>query len=191
MSDIDTVLNGVEAGDAFYDPAQDFDGVLPAGEYLVHIKEMEIKDDIVIKNKFLADIYIPTFTVAKENESQEYNVNGDTITGKAFVGRTIPAKGFFRFKRPDPAKYPQLADSQGSNKRYMEFAGAIGKNIEEVDGRFKLPSLDEDIVKGEPARVKVVHDKWLGREGDEMVSPKVLDVFKWADGKKVYDDIPF
>ena len=73
----------------------------------------------------------------------------------------------------------------------MEFADSLGVKIEEVDGRFKLPTLDEDYVRGEPARVKVVHDKWLGRDGDEMVSPKVVDVFKWSKGKKVYDDIPF
>ena len=191
MSDIDSVLNGVEEGDAFYDPSQDFDGVLPAGEYLAHVKEMQIKDDVVVKGKFLADIYEPTFVVAKENKSQKYDIDGDSVSGKAFVGRTIPHKGIFRFKRPDPAKYPQLSDSQGSNKKYMEFADSLGVKIEEVDGRFKLPTLDEDYVRGEPARVKVVHDKWLGRDGDEMVSPKVVDVFKWSKGKKVYDDIPF
>ena len=191
MSDIDSVLNGVEEGDAFYDPSQDFDGVLPAGEYLAHVKEMQIKDDVVVKGKFLADIYEPTFVVAKENKSQKYDIDGDSVSGKAFVGRAIPHKGIFRFKRPDPAKYPQLSDSQGSNKKYMEFADSLGVKIEEVDGRFKLPTLDEDYVRGEPARVKVVHDKWLGRDGDEMVSPKVVDVFKWSKGKKVYDDIPF
>tara|TARA_Y100000034_G_C6650061_1_gene284442 strand:- start:18 stop:593 length:576 start_codon:yes stop_codon:yes gene_type:complete len=191
MSDIDAVLNGVEDSDAFYDPSQDFDGVLPAGEYLVHVKEMDIKDDIVIKSKFLADIYVPTFIVAQENMTQDYDIDGHTVSGKAFVGRTIPHKGIFRFKRPDAAKYPQLSDSQGSNKKYMEFADALGMKVEEVDGRFKLPTLDEDFVKGEPAKVKVVHDKWIGRDGDEMVTPKVIDVFKWSNGKKVYDDIPF
>ena len=191
MSDVSTVLGSMDSSDAFYDPSQDFDGVIPAGEYLAHVKELNVKDDIVIKNKFLEDIYLPTFVVAKENESMEYDVDGEKVSGKAFIGRTIPAKGFFRFKNPDPAKYPQLSDSPGSNKRYMELADSLGLNVAEEDGRYKLPSMDEDVVKGIPVKIKVVHDKWLGRDGDEMVSPKVIETFKWNEGERTLDDIPF
>ena len=191
MADINEILNSTESSGAYYDPSQDFDGIVPIGDYYAHICGLDVRKDVIVRGKFLADIYVPSFKVAKENATNDYGTNGEDVSGKAFVGREIKAKGFFRFKNPDKAKYPQLSDSQGSNKRYMEFADALGVKVEEVDGRFKLPTLDEDYVKGEPAKVKVVHDKWLGREGDEMISPKVIDVFKWSDGKKVYDDIPF
>ena len=191
MSNVTDILGNMNSSDAYYDPSQDFDGVMPAGEYLAHVESLEIKEDIVIKNKFLADIYIPKFTIAKENENNEYGVNGDKVSGKAFVDRKVPSKGFFRFKNPDSAKYPQLSDSPGSNKRYMELASGLGLTVEESDGRYRLPTMDEDTIKGTPVKIKVVHDKWLGRDGDEMVSPKAIDVNEWKEGTKVLSDIPF
>ena len=52
--------------------------------------EMCIRDrrNVVVKGKFLSDIYEVTFTVADENSGMEYqNDKGESISGSTFVGR--------------------------------------------------------------------------------------------------------
>ena len=193
MPNIDDVLSGtsIESGDSYYDPSLDFDGIVPVGDYYAHITGLEVKKNIVIRKKFLADIYVPAFKLSKENSDKDFGSNGEMISGKAFVGREIRGKGFFRFKNPDKAKHPNLSDSQGSNKRYMEFVEALGIKTAEDGGRFRLPEVTEDDIYGLPVLAKVIHDKWTTDDGEEKSTAKVLSLFNWSEGKREMLDVPF
>lgn len=194
MPNIDDILDATttETGNAYYDPSLDFDGIIPVGDYYAHVTGLEIKKDIVIRNKFLADIYVPVFKLAKENSDKSFGSNGEMIPGKAFVGKELKGKGFFRFKNPDRVKYPKLSDSQGSNKRYMEFVGSLGiKTSDDGSGRFKLPEISEDDIYGKPVIAKIIHDKWTTDDGEERSTAKVLSLFDWSDGKREMIDVPF
>jgi hypothetical protein len=192
MSGIDSILGEVSGGGAFYDPALDTGGVmLPEGDYYAHVKEVSIKENVVVKSKFLSDIYNLTFTVAKENADNSY---GD-ISGIAFVGKDIKSKGFFRFKTPDKSKYPNLSENAGSNKGFMSLLDglSIPSNKREVDGRtlFELPMLSSVEADGLPAIVKVVHDKWVNRDGEDVTTPKVVAIYNWKTGVKKEAELPF
>mgnify|MGYP003148163820 CR=1 FL=1 len=170
-----------DSNESFYDPSKDENKfvVIPEGEYEAHVKSLELRENVVVKNKFLSDIFTPTFKIA----------SGD------FKGKSIKAKGFFRFKTPDKERYPDLSDNSGSNKGYMNLIESLGVNAEskEVDGNtvYKLPFIKAYDIEGKPAIIKVVHDKWKNSEGEEVTTPKVINVFKWESGKEDTSDLPF
>ena len=56
MADVGTILNS-GGQDSWYDPAQDYSGPMPEGEYKAHVKSLSVKRNIVVKSKFLSDIY--------------------------------------------------------------------------------------------------------------------------------------
>ena len=118
-----------DSNESFYDPSQDENKfvIIPEGTYEAHVKGLELKENIVVRAKFLCDIFSPVFKIA----------SGE------FKGKTVKSKGFFRFKSPDKEKYPDLSDNPGSNKGYMRFIEALGIKPEskEVDGNtvYKLP----------------------------------------------------
>ena len=71
-----------DSNESFYDPSQDENKfvVIPEGEYEAHVKGLELKENIVVRQKFLCDIFSPIFKIA----------SGD------FKGKTVKSKGFFR-----------------------------------------------------------------------------------------------
>ena len=86
MADVGTILDSTDSKDSWYDPKQDFSGPMPEGEYKAHVKSLSIKRNVVVKSKFLSDIYEVTFTVADENSEMEYqNDKGESISGSTFV----------------------------------------------------------------------------------------------------------
>ena len=170
-----------DSNESFYDPSQDENKfvVIPEGQYEAHVKGLELKENIVVREKFLCDIFSPIFKIA----------SGD------FKGKTVKSKGFFRFKSPDKEKYPDLSDNSGSNKGYMTFIEVLGVKAEskEVDGKtiYKLPFVKSYDIEGSPCIIKVEHDKWNNSDGEEVVMPKAMSVFKWKDGKSDTSDLPF
>jgi len=192
MSNIDSILGDVSGGESFYDPSLDSGGVmLPEGDYFVHVKEMSIKENVVVKSKFLSDIYNLTFTVAKENVENSYG----ELSGGVFVDKDVKSKGFFRFKAPDKSKYPNLSDNQGSNKGYMSLVNGLGVPTDEkvIDGKtlYSLPLLSAGEIEGTPAIVKVVHETWVNREGEDVTTPKAVAIYKWEGGVKKEAELPF
>ena len=96
MADVGAILESKESQDSWYDPRQDFSGPMPEGEYKAHVKSLNIKRNVVVKRKFLSDIYEVIFTVADENSDMEYQDDkGETLNGATFVGRDFRSKGFF------------------------------------------------------------------------------------------------
>ena len=170
-----------DSSESFYDPSQDENKfvIIPEGQYEAHVKSLELKENVVVKKKFLSDIFIPMFKIA----------SGD------YKGKTVKSKGFFRFKSPDKEKYPDLSDNSGSNKGYMNLIESLGVNAEskEIDGKtmYKLPFIKSYDIEGNPAIIKVAHDKWTNSEGEEVTTPKVINVFKWENGKEDTSDLPF
>jgi hypothetical protein len=189
MSSISSILDDTTGGDSYYDPSLDQGGVmLPEGEYYAHVTDVSIKENVVVKSKFLSDIYNLTFTIADKSGENTYN----GLSGKAFVGESVKSKGFFRFKKPDVEKHPNLSSNSGSNRGYMELLNGLRLELEKNDsGLFSLPILSNAESEGLPAIVKVVHDKWTNRDGKEMVTPKVISVFEWADGERDLSSLPF
>ena len=191
MADVGTILNS-GGQDSWYDPAQDYSGPMPEGEYKAHVKSLSVKRNIVVKSKFLSDIYEITFTVADENKDMEYqNDKGESVSGSTFVGRDFRSKGFFRFKKPRKSEYPNLSENMGSNRSYMELVNSFGLNMEESDGKFYLPELDESDIEGLPVVARVYHDTWIDGEGRERITPKASMVFTWEGGDKKEEDLPF
>jgi hypothetical protein len=181
---VGSVLGDVSGGSSYYDPSLDTGGAkVPEGSYFAHVKELSIKENVVVKGKFLSDIYNVTFIISKESSEP------------GFAGRDVKSKGFFRFKDPDPDKYPSLSSNSGSNKGYKELLDGLGISPEEkeVDGNtvYSLPLLNSSDAEGMPVVIKVVHDKWTNRDGEEVTTPKAISVFKWAEGKKEIFDMPF
>ena len=79
----------------------------------------------------------------------------------------------------------------GSNRSYMELVNSFGLNMEEVDGKFYLPELDESDIAGTPVIAKLYHETWLDSEGEERVTPKASMIFAWEDGEKKEEELPF
>ena len=77
---IDSVLGGVMGGESYYDPSEDKPKVIvPEGDYYAHVKEFTVKEDVVIRNKYLADIYNLTFKLATENWLQLHQIPYDRL----------------------------------------------------------------------------------------------------------------
>ena len=56
---------------------------------------------------------------------------------------------------------------------------------------YALPVLTPSNVEGIPAIVKIKHETWTNRDGEEVTSPKVVSVFSWNNGKVDTSDVPF
>ena len=192
MADVGAILESKNSQDSWYDPTQDFSGPMPEGEYKAHVKSLNIKRNVVVKGKFLSDIYEVIFTVADENKDMEYQDDkGDPLSGATFVGRDFRSKGFFRFKKPSKSEYPNLSENMGSNRSYMELVNSFGLSMEEVDGKFYLPELDSSDIEGLPVIAKLYHDTWVNSDGEEKITPKASAIFSWEEGERKEEDLPF
>jgi len=190
MSSVDSILES--KSEAYYDPAADFSGVMPEGTYKAYATELTVKEDLVVRGTYLADVYEVTFEVAEENSNETYEVDGKEINGKAFVGKKVKSKGFFRFKKPDPSTHPNLEENSGSNKSYKELVESFSISLEEdSEGRFYLPSVDESDVSGMPVLIDVYHIKWVDNEGKERTTPRAGAIYVWDGQKKKEEDLPF
>tara|TARA_R110000764_G_scaffold34737_2_gene77427 strand:- start:463 stop:1035 length:573 start_codon:yes stop_codon:yes gene_type:complete len=186
---IDAVLGNVMGGESYYDPTLDTPNIIaPEGEYYAHIKDFTMKADVVIKNKYMADIYNLNFKLAPENADKEF----DGVSGSMFVGKLIKSKGFFRFKNPNS---PNLEPHSGGNREFKEVLESLGISPEEkeIEGKkvFVLPTFTPENTEGKPVIIKVKHESWLNREGEEMKTPKAINVFSWTNGKVDVSDLPF
>ena len=56
MSDVATVLDSSSSSNAWYDPSADFSGVMPVGTYKAYAKELIVKENLLVRGKFLADV---------------------------------------------------------------------------------------------------------------------------------------
>jgi len=170
MSDIGEMIDSLDDNQAYYDPTSDTSGEKKAlvleGTYEATVSKLTIKRDIVVKNKYLSDIYEAHYTLEDERYPE-------------LKGREIKSKGYFRFKLPNKEKYPKLEDNQGNNKGYMIFAEACGFEMQKDDqGRYSLPMITEGDIVGNAVNIKVVHDKWTDNSGEERVTPLAVNVFK-------------
>jgi hypothetical protein len=190
MSSVDSVLNS--SSEAYYDPAADFSGVMPEGTYKAYATELIVKEDLVVKGKYLSDVYEVTLEIADENSEYTYEQDGKEVSGKAFVGKKIKSKGFFRFKKPDPSTHPDLEENSGSNKSYKELVESFGvKTEEDAEGRFFLPSVNESDIVGVPVIIEVYHSKWTDNDGNERTTPRAGSIYKWDGKKRRLSDLPF
>ena len=168
-------LNNIFGEDAWYEPKSQGGGSsVQAGKYdNVEVKDLNIKKDIVVSGKFLADIYEPVFNIE---------------------GKDVKHKGIFRFKKPDPAKYPNLQADMGSNSGYYALCDMMDM-VQKKDDKMILPELDVESFKRFLFNVEVVIEEWVGREGNDMKTPRVKMVFKAVAKAKDEtindDDLPF
>ena len=186
---VNDILDDMVGGESFYDPTEDKPNVMvQEGEYYAHVKDVTVKEDVVIRGKYLADIYNIIFNLSAENSEKEFN----GIGGSTFVNKEVRSKGFFRFKTPDSKN---LEPNAGGNGGYKAMVEALGVKIEEkeVDGKtmYALPSINPADVEGLPAIIKVAHETWKNRDGEDMTSPKAVGIYKWANGKRDESDLPF
>ena len=192
MSDVATFLDSDSPSDAWYDPSADFSGVMPVGAYKAYAKDLVVKENLVVRSKYLADVYEVKFEVAEENAENVYDVDGKEVSGKSFVGKEIRSKGFFRFKSPSDNK---LQPNSGGNREFKELCESLGIKPEEkeVDGKtlYALPVLTPSNCEGMPAIIKIKHENWTNRDGEEVTSPKAVGVFSWSNGKQDLSDLPF
>jgi hypothetical protein len=151
-------LEEIFGEDAWYEPGENkSSSMVEAGTYEnITVCELNVKPDIVVQGKFLADIYEPVFEIN---------------------GKKVKHKGLFRFKKPDPAKYPNLQADMGSNSGYFNFCEMVHLTYSK-NGKMVLPELSEETLKRYIYNVEVVVEEWIGREGNEMKTPRVSKVLK-------------
>ena len=53
MADVGTILDSSKSQDSWYDPRQDFSGLMPEGEYKAHVKSLNIKRNVKVKGQNL------------------------------------------------------------------------------------------------------------------------------------------
>ena len=187
---INSVLEDVMGGESYYDPTEDRPNVIvPEGEYYAHVKDYTVKEDVVIRVKHLEDIFNLNFKLSEDNSDKV--IDGES-SGSHFVGKVLRSKGFFRFKNPSEKN---LQPNSGGNRQFKELCEALRIKPEEkeVDGKtlYSLPILTPSNCEGVPAIVKVKHETWTNRDGEEVTSPKVVGVFSWSNGKIDTSDVPF
>ena len=207
MSDInkmfDTAINEV----SLYRPDSDNKGSkekwIPfnEGQYYGHI--INVTTRIVdVQEKYRARVYNYSIRVAPKNSDMKYPYTlEDKIkeqSGKEYVGRTIWAKGVFRFLEPGNAD-PFESNSEG-NKSYFYFCQAIGlqckdvsKDIDGEEVMFKeLPNLTTADMEGQPVIAICGHGKpYTNKEGKEVTPFQVKYVKEWPKGRVLDEDIPF
>ena len=155
----DNTLNDLLGGeDSWYEPTERKpQSMLAGGKYNAKVVGLNVKDDKEIQGQFLADIFEP-----------EFEINGTNVKHK----------GLFRFKKPDPSLYPHLQADMGSNTGYYIFLDQCGLLKENKEGKIMLPSLTLDMINGMEFEVEVVVEKWTGRDGNDMSTPRVSKVLK-------------
>tara|TARA_R100000458_G_C8262855_1_gene238192 strand:+ start:614 stop:1132 length:519 start_codon:yes stop_codon:yes gene_type:complete len=172
MNDTLKNLEEVFGEDSWFDPSQSKSAPIEEGSHTsVKVTDLVVKEDVEIQGKFLADIYEPVFSIN---------------------GREVKHKGLFRFKKPNPSKYPHLQADMGSNSGYYNFCKQLGI-AQEKDGKVLLPQLTLETLKTYEYDVEVVNETWTGREGNEMKTPRVKFV-KGAHQKGELvneEDLPF
>lgn len=185
MSDVKDLLNDIDSNVAYYNPSDDTSGkkfaTIEEGTYEANVSKLVVKKDIVVKNKYLSDIFEAHYTIDDKRYPDLQN-------------REVKSKGYFRFKSPDKEKYPNLEDNQGNNKGYMIFAEACGFEMsKDEEGRYLLPFVMESDIAGNPVTIKVVHDKWTDQSGEERITPVAINVFKSKTREKPLKDeeLPF
>lgn len=168
-------LNDVFGEDAWYEPGENGSGgsVETGNHDEVVVDDLNIKRDIKVQGKYLADIYEPVF-----------NING----------KKIKHKGVFRFKKPDPSRYPDLQENPGSNAGYYALLNMMDM-VQEKDGKMLLPEIDVEAFKRFIFNVEVIVEEWVGREGNDMKTPRVKTITKATQRSKeaLMDDgdLPF
>jgi len=171
---LDTLIGTDE--DSWFEPTNKSpQASIQEGTYNAKIVDLNIKADKEVQGKFLADIYEPVFEID---------------------GVEVKHKGLFRFKKPDPSVYPHLQADMGSNAGYYAFMSLASLQVEK-DGKILLPQLTDEMVKDTEWEVQVVVEKWTGREGNEMQTPRVSKTLQFLSTEKVGDlpltddDLPF
>ena len=174
------------------------------GQYYGHIVDVESRI-VDVQEKYRARVYNYLLKVAPKNGDLNYpwideEGKQKKQSGKAYVGRTIRARGVFRFLEPGNAD-PFEANPEG-NKSYYYFCQAIGlecKDVtKEIDGEqvtFKeLPNLTTDKMEGQPVIGVCGHGKpYINKDNKEVTPFQVKFVKEWPKGRVLEDDenIPF
>ena len=186
--------------DATFDNATD--GYQPAmpGKYPSHVSSFEA---VSLQNG--GKVFNIEFTLANECKKMEIqkmvrlgNKYEGTVLNDDGIPETINA-GFMSGKTYRSAGVfltPNLPSDQGwKNRKYKEFFTNMGvKFDEDEDGKIKLQEVEEEDVIGLPALVDVKPYSYVGKDGEEKASLRVLSVFPWNDGtrkEQKESDVPF
>jgi len=186
MSDVEQMLGELDNNVAYYNPSDDTSGkkyaTIEEGSYEATVSKLIIKKDVIIKGKYLSDIFEASYTLDDTNHPD-------------LKGREVKSKGYFRFKEPDSKKYPNLESNDGNNKGYMIFSEACGFEMKKDDqGRYLLPYVMESDIAGNSVTIKVIHDTWKDQSGEDRVTPIAINVFKSnrvVDKPLSEDELPF
>jgi hypothetical protein len=167
------ILDNLLSEDAWYEVKDTSQSPIEEGKYTAKVSALNVKSDIEVQGKFLADIFEPVFSIN---------------------GVDVKHKGLFRFKKPDPSLYPHLQEDMGSNGSYFAFMD-MAKLTQEKDGKVLLPALTLDMLNSMEYEVEVVIESWTGRNGNDMKTPRVAKVLSIKQPVKVQDikedELPF
>tara|TARA_R100000353_G_scaffold9914_1_gene11106 strand:+ start:1965 stop:2516 length:552 start_codon:yes stop_codon:yes gene_type:complete len=183
MSDVNSLIADLDSNKAYYDPSASDSPTkkqIADGTYEAIVTKLTVKKDITIKGEFLADIFEAVYTINADKHPE-------------YKGSQVKSKGYFRFKQPDPKKYPNLKDNAGQNKGYMIFCEACGFEIvKNEEGKFELPMITEGDISGNPVTIKVEQEEWTNRDGEKRTSPIAFNVFKSDTVVNIKEDeLPF
>ena len=208
-NEIESVFDGSTESSFFVEDAskpKQENKFIPAvpGTYVGHIVEIKSNVYDVKGGEYKARIYNFYVELSKENEGNKYNVKGQEVDGKEFVGRKLRSDGVFRYLEPGPSD--SFKGRPDMNMGYLKTCEALGlecKEVEkEIDGKTvvvkQLPSITEEEILGKAVSVTTKYGKPYKNNKGFETTPLVIKYFNvWEDGKdrtieKVdLDEIPF
>ena len=168
-------------GSVYFDPnsvdSSESREVVEVGEHTAHICDISVKRDVVVRGKYLADIFSPVYRIANGNSK----------------GLEIKDKGIFMFKKPDSDSNGLKDRKGGGNKGYKAFLESINKPVEELFESdrviYKLPEISKEDALNKPVSIKVYQEEFTSkRDGNSYKVRKAMLIGSWGDGKELSDE---
>ena len=162
----------------FFDPdatgTTESSGTVEIGEHTAHITDISVKRDVVVKGKYLSDIFTPIYRIASGNSS----------------GLEIKDRGIFMFKKPSEDNSELKDRKGGGNAGYKNLLDAIGKSIEELleSDRtiYRLPEISKNDALNKPVVISVYQEEFTSkRDGNIYKVRKAKLLHGWGDGKEL------
>lgn len=191
----------------YYDPTMNDNTPLVEGIYPCHVTKCVLRKNVVVRGKYLANVYNLTLKVAKEVSGHTFKGPNGDVNGSIYDGRDIYANGVFFFVTPSASEHSHLKSNPGGNENYLSFCQLIGfdcpnKDITiTIDGKEVtknvpiLPELEESDIKGKPLFAVVSSASWRDKTtGEERSSMKAKTFQPWKEGNVLdidKEEIPF
>ena len=169
MADVGTILDSSKSQDSWYDPKQDFSGVMPEGEYKAHVKSLNIKstpwwytsDEYLYSKKSVYKLVdklsgrSKPSAFVKELYNKRYKGLDTNGQMELFTPKSVEREGFDDWWKKQRELFGVRYDKDGMPiKENMNFFSGKMREYSQVEGKYQLATL--------LARMKVVVNNVFG-----------------------------